>query len=342
MENDGSISNATDSIVGLLQQSGVPNNDLSSLSNDTNSAKQETVEQAPVETEEELDTTQPQSEVAVVDESADTREDSIEQQSEEPHLETTEIPEEPTEQTYTVKVQGETFDVNLDELKAGYQRESDYRRKTESLSIEKQQHQEQLGKDNSIVTDKLNNLEKLTSMARQQLQLDAGDLNELMQRDPVEGMRKKHALEQRAMQLQAQDQEASKIRNEEMQKVLKEEERKMYLEIPEMRDAGQKAQFVNNMRTYLTGMGFNDNEVNNVNDHRYVKLIRDGMKWNALQKSNPRVSKKVQGTPKVVKGGVALSKGARNRKLSNDKMARLKKSGSLDDATEMLKDIFNG
>lgn len=340
MANDGSISSATDSIIGLLQQSGTANNDLSSLTEDVTIAeKQEGLVQTQPDTEQETKATQPDSEVAVVDETVEVGEDSVEP-DEQPIQETEIVSDEPTDEYYTVKVQGETYDVNLDELKAGYQRESDYRRKTESLSIEKQQHVEQMQKDSAVVQEKLNSLDKLNQMARQQLDLDAGDLNELMQKDPVEGMRKKHALEQRAMQLQAQEEEARKIRANEMQKVLAEEEKKMYLRIPEMRDPVKKQKFVNNMRSYLTSLDFTDREINGVTDSRYVSLISDGMKWRELQKSKPNIAKKVQNTPKVLRGGVATSKGVRQKRSSDEKMARLKKTGSLDDASAILKDIF--
>ena len=43
---------------------------------------------------------------------------------------TNEIPQEP-DSTHKVKVAGQEFDVSLDELKNGYSRDADYRRKTE-------------------------------------------------------------------------------------------------------------------------------------------------------------------------------------------------------------------
>jgi hypothetical protein len=340
MSDDGSISSATDSIVGLLQQNGNTNNDLSSLSENATSVQtQDPVEQTTTEIEEPINEAQPDSEVAVIDETVEeVVEDSSELQEEDRPLETSD--EELVEPTYTVKVQGETLDVNLDELKAGYQRESDYRRKTESLSIERQQHQEQVNNESTILEGKLTNLEKMTMMARRQLNLDAGDINELMQRDPVEGVRKKHQLEQRALQLQAQEQETQKLRNEEMKKYMKAEQQKMFLEIPEMREESSRTKFVANMRTYLTKMGFNQDEVNSVNDTRYVKLIKDGMKWQNLEASRPALNKKVQGTPKVVRGGVTSTKSQRQQKVNADKMSKLKQSGSIDDATQVLKDIF--
>lgn len=43
-----------------------------------------------------------------------------------------------TPETYTVKVQGEEIEVDLDELKSGYQRQEDYTKKTQELSEERE------------------------------------------------------------------------------------------------------------------------------------------------------------------------------------------------------------
>jgi hypothetical protein len=45
--------------------------------------------------------------------------------------------EEQTTDRHQVKVNGEIIEVDLEELKAGYQKDADYRRKTEEISIEK-------------------------------------------------------------------------------------------------------------------------------------------------------------------------------------------------------------
>jgi hypothetical protein len=64
------------------------------------------------------------------------------------------------------------------------------------------------------------------------------------------------------------------------------------------------------------------------------------MKWQQLAKSKSNVIKKVQGAPKVVRGGVTSTKAQRQQKVNADKMSKLKQSGSIDDATAVLKDIF--
>ena len=101
-------------------------------------------------------TSEPQKEVAKEEpkKTEDKTEDNSKVQPEEKNSETQpekEVPEkeeasekENAEETqvtdlHQIIVNGEKIDVDLDELKAGYQKDADYRRKTEELAIEKRQ-----------------------------------------------------------------------------------------------------------------------------------------------------------------------------------------------------------
>jgi hypothetical protein len=337
MENDGSLTTATESIVGLLQQS---EGGLTSLNDTTKPGAQVVQENDQDQTElatEDQPLQEPIESVSAEDESEIQDQDVEDQATDEP----TEEPElTPQDEIFQVKVQGDTYEVDRNELIAGYQRQQDYTRKTESLAIEKQQANEDIEKRNSSLMDRIGQAEKLTDLARKQLGLDAQGLDDLMINDPVEGTRRKHELEMRARALGEQQRQINNVMQEERVKYQKEEERKVRLEIPEMNDPVKRPQFVSNMRNYLDKMGFNDDEINGVGDSRYFKLIRDGMKWNNLQNQKPGLNRKVANAPRVVKGGVVNSKSVKSKRVQEDRMAKLKKSGSIDDAAELLKDLF--
>ena len=53
-----------------------------------------------------------------------------------------------------------------------------------------------------------------------------------------------------------------------------------------------------------------------------------------------QLKQKVAGVSPVLKGGVVNSKQSRNAKAQNDKMVRFKKTGSIEDATDILKGLF--
>ena len=340
MEHDGSLDGATESIVGLLKQSGVANDELDLIGANTKSATEETTaEQVADAEQEQSNTEQPNdSDLAVIDESlAESEQLSDVEQEQEPNQETSEQEPEPT---YTVKVQGQEYDVSLDELKAGYSRDNDYRIKTETLAIERNQFKEEQSKQQSILSEKLAQLDQMQDFAKQQLQIDAKGLDELMQSDPVEGMRKRHELETRARQIHQQNAYIEQQKADEHKKFIQDEQKKMFLSIPELKNPETRDGFNKDLVNYLQELDFSQDEINQVNDHRYVKLIADGMKYRALQKRKPRLKQKVAGATPVLKGGVVASKETKNARARQDKMAKFKKSGSLEDATDILKGLF--
>lgn len=337
MENDGSLESTANEIVGLLNQSGVANNELDKIGE---TPQVQNSEQQVAEAEQEQPNTgQPNdSDLAVVDESlAESEQLSDVEQTEQPTQETSEQEPEPT---YTVKVQGQEYDVSLDELKAGYSRDNDYRIKTETLAIERNQFKEEQAKQQEVLSEKLAQLDQMQNFAKQQLQIDAQGLDELMQRDPVEGMRKRHELEKRARDIHQRNAYIEQQKNDEHKKFIQEEQKKMYLSIPELKNPETRDGFNKDLINYLQELDFSQDEISQVNDHRYVKLIADGMKYRALQKRKPQLKQKVAGATPVLKGGVVASKETKNARAKQDKMARFKKTGSIEDATDILKGLF--
>ena len=81
----------------------------------------------------------------IQEDEVETEEDSVEEEATEEVEETeetdeeVEVEEEVEPETYKVKVNGEEFEVDIDELKAGYQRQSDYTRKSQELAEQRKQ-----------------------------------------------------------------------------------------------------------------------------------------------------------------------------------------------------------
>ena len=281
MNNDGSLDSTAESIVGLLN-------------NDSSNTGVHTTEQQVEEVAEELiNTGQPDSESAVSSEDDIELEQLSDVEQEETQQQETEIPD--IEPTYSVKVQGQEYDVSLEELKNGYSRDNDYRIKTETLAIERNQFKEEQAKNQTNLSEKLAQLDQMQDYARQQLQIDASGLNELMESDPVEGMRKKHQLEQRAKKIHNQNAFIEEQKAETHEKFLLEQQKQMYLKIPELKNPETRKVFNSTLVSYLEELNFNPDEIRGVSDHRYVQLISDGMKYRALQKRRPAMNKKVAG-----------------------------------------------
>ena len=93
---------------------------------------QPTGEETEVTTEDEVVAEDQQEDEVETEEVSEEEEASEEVETEDTGEEETE--EVAEESNYTIKVDGEEYEVNLEELKAGYQRQSDYTRKSQGLA----------------------------------------------------------------------------------------------------------------------------------------------------------------------------------------------------------------
>ena len=122
--NNVSVQGAAKSIEGLMDSKGV----IKKHQAEATPVEPKEEGEAKVETETEVEQpteTQPEQSVQeVLEEEASEDENAIEEQETDLHQ---------------VIINGEKIDVDLEELKAGYQKDADYRRKTEEIAIEKRE-----------------------------------------------------------------------------------------------------------------------------------------------------------------------------------------------------------
>ena len=295
-------------------------------------------EAAPVEESQDEDTVNP-SDVPYMEqelEQAPAEEAVAEEEA------TQDINENSEEPSYTVKVDGSEMEVTLDELLRGYQREADYTRKTSELSLEKSRHNDMMQQSQSEINQKLSKLTELTSAAQQELQTEYSniDFEKLYEDDPVEAARLEHKMRKRSENLQRIQEETRNNQMNEFQKYLQEEQAKVATLIPEFSDPAKASRIKSEMRTYLTKLGYNNNEIASVYDSRQVMLIKDAMAYDKLKKSNVKVTKKVAKAPKVVKPGVSKTKAEQASKQRRDKLNHLKKTGSVRSAAKVFRDYL--
>ena len=295
-------------------------------------------EAAPVEESQDEDTVNP-SDVPYMEqelEEAPAEEAVAEEEA------TQDINENSEEPSYTVKVDGSEMEVTLDELLRGYQREADYTRKTSELSLEKSRHNDMMQQSQSEINQKLSKLTELTSAAQQELQTEYSniDFEKLYEDDPVEAARLEHKMRKRAENLQRIQEETRNKQMNEFQKYLQEQQAKVATMIPDFADPAKASRIKSEMRTYLTKLGYNNNEIASVYDSRQVMLIKDAMAYDKLKKSNVKVTKKVAKAPKVVKPGVPKTKAEQASKQRRDKLNHLKKTGSVRSAAKVFRDYL--
>ena len=239
---------------------------------------------------------------------------------------------------HQIIVNGEKIDVDLDELKAGYQKDADYRRKTEELAIEKRQllsDKDRLTKDYSTKLEGLDNLTR-TLNAEVNSELSSKELDKLFDEDPTEAAKLERKIRRRRETIAQAQRKLRSNQEDQFQEILREEQKKVALKHPDFGDPIKGSSLKTNMRNYLLGRHFNEQEINQVYDSRMFDVIMDAMTHQNAQKLKPTlVSKKVK-PAKVIRSGIKVTKDEHTSKARLDQINRLKRSGNPRDATDLL------
>jgi hypothetical protein len=314
--NNASVDGAAKSIESLMDSKGVI-------------TKPQKVA-APVEPEE---TTEVESEV---EQQPETQLDENQEVEDEETASQDEVAiEEQETDLHQVIVNGERIDVDLEELKAGYQKDADYRRKTEEIAIEKRElksEEDRLKNQYSTKMDDLNSL-VVTLNAEINNDMNSKELDALWDEDPTEAARVDRKINKRKQTIQQAQQKLREHQQAQFQEVLKGEQRKLHLKHPVLADPIKGNSVKSDIMSYLSSKGFTNDDVARIYDSRYFDVIMDGMKTRA-NKPN-LVSKKIKPS-NVVRSGVKTTKEDINSQSRLKKINALKKSGSTKDATDLL------
>ena len=311
------IQGAAKHIEGLMDTKGVINKPQEE------EAQVEPKEEAKAETEvEQKPEAQPEQE-APAEEEASEDQNAIEEQ---------------TTDLHQVIVNGEKIDVDLEELKAGYQKDADYRRKTEEIAIEKRElksEEDRLKKQYSTKMEDLNSL-VVTLNAEINNDMNSKELDKLWDEDPTEAAKIDRRIQKRKNTIQEAQQKLREHQQTQFQEILREEQRKLHLRHPEIADPIKGATVKSNIVSYLSSKGFSNEDVSRIYDSRMFDVIMDGMNFKKTKEAKPNlVSKKVKPT-KFVKSGVKSTKEELNSKSRLNQLKALKKSGSAKDASDLL------
>ena len=314
--NNASVQGAAKSIEGLMDSKGV--------------IKKTEVEATPVEPKE---TVKAESEVEQQPETQP--EEILEVSDEEQASEDENAIEEQETDLHQVIINGEKIDVDLDELKAGYQKDADYRRKTEEIAIEKRELKSAEDRLKNQYSTKIDNLNSLVATLNAEINNDMNskELDALWDEDPTEAARVDRKIQKRKQTIQQAQQKLREHQQTQFQEILKEEQKKLHLKHPEIADPIKGTTVKSNIMNYLSSKGFTNEDVARIYDSRMFDVIMDGMKANATKPN--LVSKKVKPS-KFVKSGVKSTKEDMDGQSRLNKIKTLRKSGSTKDATELL------
>ena len=290
--------------------------------------QEEVVEEAPIEAqaEEEVEADVPEE----VEEQYEVEEAEVVQETKE------------VDPVYRVKVDGEEFEVSLDELRDGYQRQSDYTRKSQSLAEQRKTYEANL----QAVQSERQQYSKVLDNISQYQNLEINKLNNidwasLKEADPMEYMEKRMEFQDAKDKLQQVNVEQQRVQQqqqheyaEHLQKHVETEAEKLVQALPEYADPAVKTQ----LREYaMKDLGFSKEDVDGITDHRVVMVLYKSMLQDKATKGTSKAKKK--NVPKVVKSGTPESKKQKSRKALTAKRDRLKKTGHVRDGAKVFLDF---
>ena len=320
--NKSSVQGAAKHIEGLLDSKGV--------------ISKSQKEEAPVESKEPEAKAEDNQKVQQQPEAQPEQEAPVQEEA----SEDSNAQEEQETDLHQIIVNGEKIEVDLEELKAGYQKDADYRRKTEEIAIERRQLQSESDRLKNEYSTKMNDLNNLTATLNAELnsELNSKELDKLYDEDPTEAAKLERKLRRRRESLQQSQQKLKKHQEQEFQKILTEEQRKVAIKHPEIADPIKGATVKTNMRNYLVQRGFSDQEISGIYDSRMFDVVMDGMKFlNTAKPVKTNFAKKIVKPTKVVKPGVKSTKDEKDNKSRLSQLRTLKKSGNTKDAVDLLK-----
>jgi hypothetical protein len=286
--------------------------------------------------------TEDNSEVAVsVDEELDVQDDesSDETTEEQSELEEeTEEEEQPTE-VYTVKVDGKEVEVTLDELQKGYSRTQDYTRKTQQIAETRKAVEAEAG----AIRAEREQYAQLLGALKQQLESTEApvDMDRLYNEDPIEWVRQSEVMRQKQDKLaaiQSEQQRLSQLtaqqRAQEMNAHLATQQEALIQAVPEWKDS-KKAQAEKALLVeFGKKIGFSDDELKNVYDHRAVVALRKAALYDQMMSKRGQIKPVINNGPRPAKPSAAGRVSTTTE--STRAKQRLAKSGRVDDAASAI------
>ena len=262
--------------------------------------------------------------------------------SESEHEEAVEETQE-EEQRFVVKAAGEEREVTLQELIEGYQKGTDYHKKTNALAEQRKAVEaekaavEQAKQARDAYAERLKVMDQFLSQ-----QMQGEDIESLKETDPIAYAVKVAEMTRQEKQLQQLRAEQQRIAREQqaeqevhMERRIAEEAQKVAIAIPDYADPKKGEKVRSDLRAFAKSIGYSDAELASATDSRAVVTLWMAAQYQKLQQSKPGVTKNVTEAPKLLKPGTATGKTIQSEAAKQD-FARLKKTGSRQDAARVF------
>lgn len=251
-----------------------------------------------------------------------------------------------SENLWTVKVDGEEVQVTEDELKAGYSRQAHFTRSMQALAREREAFQEEAAavqEERAQYTTLLPLLRD--SIAAQKASRTPEEWAELERSDPITYLteRQKEAERQEKIRdIEAEMEEAQRreaAQQEKLRQQIKvQESQKMLEKVPEWaEDKKLMSSEMKQMADYARSLGYSDEELDGVIDHRLVLLLRDAARYARVRDKRKNLKPSQRSSKSARPGSKQRSPAPKQKRRAREARERARKSGRVEDAAAAMK-----
>lgn len=248
-------------------------------------------------------------------------------------------PSEPS--MYAVKVDGQETEVTLEDLKQGYSGQKYVQKGMQETADMK--------KEVTSVYEALNNERQVIAELYQSIQQGGitpqpvKPTKELFDADPIGYMQKNIAFEeemgaynQQMAQLQQVTQSNSQAQENAKKAYMQEQMQILQSKIPDFADTKKSAILREKLvSTGTSHYGYTTDEISQITDARAISVLHDAQKYQDIISGKLKAQVKTKSAKSVIKPG-AKRQATPNAKVRSRQQAKLKGSGSIDDALNLI------
>lgn len=232
-------------------------------------------------------------------------------------------------QKYKVKVDGEELEVTLEELQKGYMMEANYRNKTTALNKEREAIETKAAEVDKQLDDAKSLIEDGIAA------LESPEMQELKELYPERYLKEFDKVQSKIQKFDALKEKRQAEHDARQKKFIAKEREALFDSFPEWKDEKVMAEQSGELFEVMRSFGFSDSELNGISDHRMFVLAHKAKQLDKIQKANIE-AKKVKTKPKNSTPGNGTSKVDRASSEVKSLREKLKKTGKLEDAVNIL------
>jgi hypothetical protein len=273
-------------------------------------------------------------------EEAEAEDDDIEDVIDDEEVEDSED-EQP--ELVSVTVDGETYEVTLEEAAKGYQRQSAFTKRMQELATERKEFEAEKQQTLQNRDAYAQGLQQIDQLLAQQTQ--EPDWDSLRLELPAEEYARRFTDHQRAKEqrqnIQAEQQRIAREQQIEQRDLMKQhlnsQAELMLDKIPQWRDENVRQTERQELIKFAKAeYGYTDEEIANASDHRAIKQLYDSWQFSKVSDKAKTAKKRVRKAPKMAKAGTPRSKSEVQAHTRQKQRAQFDKQPSIKNAVDYL------